>query len=946
MKSLNIFILSLTTLGFISATAVAGPSNFTYEGVLADNNDDPIANQNASVEVSIIDNNGSPCVLYRETHSVTTDNVGKFVVSVGSNFSTANSALKFSDSTFEEIFAGGSGLNGESSCVSNSGDRKLKISINGVALSPDLEMTSTPYSLHAADSDSLSGLSGSSFLRTTGTSFNAALSQSQADAVIAVANGNSPALSTTGTVNFSPLAVDPSASYTATDKGKIWFDNTTSVFKFWNGSSAVSIAPGASSLQLAGGTMTGAINMGGQDITAGGNIYLSANKYIGMGQYAVDPATGGWGAAEKGRTWFNTTSNSVKFWDGSGVQALGVNGAGLTSLGGQVGGVQTFSSGSTGTSPQINSSGNVHTLNVPLASSAGVTSGTISNAEYDSFAAKMPNTILAVTSALGYTPLNPASNLSDVGNATTARTNLGLGPSVTMAVGTAENNLVQLDGSARLPAVDASQLTGLTMLQIPSLDANKIASGTIADARMPAYSGDISVSAGTTVATISINAIDSSKIADASITNTDIAAGAAITRSKLANGLANHVVINDGTGVMSSEANLAMSRGGTGNSGFVNGQLAISNGTNLTSTNCSFNETLVYNGLAFVCEPIHNGDVAQGGNSFAAPMSIGTNDSQPLNIETNNTSRISIDINGKVGINTMSPSSKLDLNGDMNFFGLGGPPGNSAIGDGRIYFDSTAGKFKVSENAGQYIDLVPRAPHPGNLYVFEDFLTFQSSPSPNMVGDMGDYNMFAASASATIMAQTQTSGDYNHPGILRASLTGTSTNTGGGVALCHLQNTTTADPTLHLNAGTLYIETMVKLSTSTTTNSNQVLRVGFINSIASSTTKGVYLEVGQSATGGSVALQSKGTGSSTVYNTGTTLISGTWYKLALMVKPSGAYEIYINNILSISASIAGGFLPTAANDFLCPVVYLINNGAGVANNLDIDYIQVNQELSR
>jgi hypothetical protein len=48
------------------------------------------------------------------------------------------------------------------------------------------------------------------------------------------------------------------------------------------------------------------------------------------------------------------------------------------------------------------------------------------------------------------------------------------------------------------------------------------------------------------------------------ILNAHIGAAAAIARTKLASGSANHVVINDGSGVMSSEAALAVSRGGTG----------------------------------------------------------------------------------------------------------------------------------------------------------------------------------------------------------------------------------------------------------------------------------------------------------------------------------------------------------------------------------------------
>jgi len=49
-----------------------------------------------------------------------------------------------------------------------------------------------------------------------------------------------------------------------------------------------------------------------------------------------------------------------------------------------------------------------------------------------------------------------------------------------------------------------------------------------------------------------------------SIVNADISGSAGITRTKIANGSASHVLINNGSGTMSSEAQLANSRGGTG----------------------------------------------------------------------------------------------------------------------------------------------------------------------------------------------------------------------------------------------------------------------------------------------------------------------------------------------------------------------------------------------
>lgn len=54
-----------------------------------------------------------------------------------------------------------------------------------------------------------------------------------------------------------------------------------------------------------------------------------------------------------------------------------------------------------------------------------------------------------------------ANNLSDLSSASTARTNLGLGTAATLNVGTSANNIVQLNASAKLPAVDGSLLTNI-----------------------------------------------------------------------------------------------------------------------------------------------------------------------------------------------------------------------------------------------------------------------------------------------------------------------------------------------------------------------------------------------------------------------------------------------------------------------------------------------------
>jgi hypothetical protein len=60
---------------------------------------------------------------------------------------------------------------------------------------------------------------------------------------------------------------------------------------------------------------------------------------------------------------------------------------------------------------------------------------------------------------------------------------------------------------------------------------------------------------------------------------------------------------------------------------------------------------------------------------------------------------------GNVGIGTTTPATALDLNGAWSVRGMAAPAVSVAT-QGRIYFDSTANKFKVSENNGAYVDLV------------------------------------------------------------------------------------------------------------------------------------------------------------------------------------------------------------------------------------------------
>ena len=66
-----------------------------------------------------------------------------------------------------------------------------------------------------------------------------------------------------------------------------------------------------------------------------------------------------------------------------------------------------------------------------------------------------------IATGISKVPLEPSNNLSDLISDSTARTNLGLTTAATTDIGTTAGDLIVLDGSARLPAVDGSQLTNL-----------------------------------------------------------------------------------------------------------------------------------------------------------------------------------------------------------------------------------------------------------------------------------------------------------------------------------------------------------------------------------------------------------------------------------------------------------------------------------------------------
>jgi len=219
-------------------------------------------------------------------------------------------------------------------------------------------------------------------------------------------------------------------------------------------SNQITTSLGYTPINRAGDSMSGALNHGAFDINNTGNIQMAASKTLALSTNTSDPA--GLVAADKGKTWFNATTNQIKYWDGSAAVALGVSGSGLSSLNGQTGNTQTFAApGNSGTAPAWSSTANAHTLNIPMASAASVTAGLLSNTDYNAFSNKVTNvaqgTGIAVATASG-----------------TATVSLG-------TIGTAGNyTKVTTDAYGRVTAG-----TSLTPADLPAHSASLITSGTL-----------------------------------------------------------------------------------------------------------------------------------------------------------------------------------------------------------------------------------------------------------------------------------------------------------------------------------------------------------------------------------------------------------------------------------------------------------------------------------
>lgn len=221
-----------------------------------------------------------------------------------------------------------------------------------------------------------------------------------------------------------------------------------------------------------GDTMTGALSLPSDGLIVGTTQFIISGGNVGVGTNTPSAKLDVAGAIQISDNsepcvaigdagTIRYSSGALQFCNGSAWQTVGTSSTALTSLNSQTGASQSFGTpGTSGTAPAWSSASNVHTLNIPMASGSGVTAGLLSKTDYDAFTAKQ--------SALGFTPLNPANNLSDLSNSATARANLGLGTSATLNTGTTDGTIPLIGASDRIPASLIPNLDGATITNSPA----------------------------------------------------------------------------------------------------------------------------------------------------------------------------------------------------------------------------------------------------------------------------------------------------------------------------------------------------------------------------------------------------------------------------------------------------------------------------------------------
>ncbi|KYG67637.1 hypothetical protein AZI85_16690 [Bdellovibrio bacteriovorus] len=214
---------------------------------------------------------------------------------------------------------------------------------------------------------------------------------------------------------------------------------------------------------------------------------------------------------------------------------------------------------------------------------------------------------------------------------------------------TTKGDLIVNDGTndVRLPVGTNGQVLSANSAQASGLQWITPTNGTVTNVTGTA---PIVVSSGSTTPAISIS--------DATTTTkgaVQVGAGLSVTSGTISADPVNF------------PSTVPVSKGGTGSTSLTANRLLASNGTGtaVIAFNCANGQMVTFDatGLMTCTSFVNSSVILNGGNSFGAAATIGTNDAYALGFETSGSTRMTILSGGNVGIGTASPGAKLHVSG-------------------------------------------------------------------------------------------------------------------------------------------------------------------------------------------------------------------------------------------------------------------------------------------
>ncbi|MCM2323849.1 MAG: hypothetical protein NDJ90_11370 [Oligoflexia bacterium] len=565
-------------VALLTTTGVAVNQNAQYfilDGNLANSDGTAPLTEVVDLTIGIYSPDGA-CLLYEESQAgidlAATD--GAFSVKVGSALGHAKRTANDPGKAMAPIFANAgtairtAGANCPAGYTPATGDgRKLRLTISSlgvtVTLTPDQEISSVPQ---ATVAETLQGLNPSDFIRSSGNVTQATLGTLTGtadastlhhhDALYAKLTGSSSIILSSGSMlGLGTRATDP-AGLTAADVGKTWYDSTANAIKFWNGSSTQTLGiagAGLTSLNGLTGTSqtfaTGSSGTGPNFSSTGTthtlNIPLaSSNASVAAGLLSNAEYTALLGketAISAGTT--SQYYRGDKTWQALSTASVPENTnlyftaarakAALSSLApvsynfttGEIGlDTVPVSKGGTGRSTlgayQTLVTNGLEAVSPITASGAGQVLMQSSLTSLPSYGYIGDSNIMAL--AISDSKLATISTAGKVSNSATTATSANTASAI-----------VARDGSGGFSAGTISATFSGDGSAMTSLNATNLGSGTIPAARMPALSGDVTTTAGTTATTIATGAVTTTKLATGAVTSDQIGAGA-VTPAKLA----------------------------------------------------------------------------------------------------------------------------------------------------------------------------------------------------------------------------------------------------------------------------------------------------------------------------------------------------------------------------------------------------------------------------